>query len=115
MVLPWRHEEDAIDLIDDIRSPRNREELIGAVTRLYPMAANHFFRSRGLWSAKGKQIPRRLREVDPAVADEFVAAFRQVLENATPDPVVQLCERLLAPVGGWLFSGYTLDAPPQWR
>jgi hypothetical protein len=100
------------DLIDDIRSPRSRDELIGATAQLYPIVANHFFRSQGLWSAKGKSIPRRLRKVDPVFADQFIAAFQQVFEHATCEPVIQLCERLLQPAGGWLFSGYTLDAPP---
>jgi hypothetical protein len=103
------------DLIDDVRSPRSREELIGAVTRLYPIVADHFFRSQGLWSAKGKSIPRRLQKVDPVFAEEFVSAFQHVLEHGMPEPVIRLCERLLEPTGGWLFSGYALHAPAKWR
>jgi hypothetical protein len=117
----WSAEEFAnsryfiTDLVEDIRSPRSRSELTGTLTRLYPTAATHFFRSRGLWSAKGKSIPRRLREVDVEVADEFVSAFQGAFEDGAIEPVIKLCERLLAPSGGWLFSGHRLEAPKNWR
>ena len=103
------------DLVEDIRSPRSRSELPSPLTRLYPMAATHYFRSQRLWSAKGKFIPRRLREIDAEVADEFVSAFHAAFEDGVVEPVIRFCEQLLAPAGGWLFSGHRLEAPENWR
>ena len=99
------------DLVNDIRSPRSGGEFIGTATRLYPMVATHFFRSQRLWSAKGKSTPRRLREVDADFANEFASAFQAAFENGAVEPVIRLCERVLEASGGWLFSGYRLDAP----
>lgn len=103
------------DLVDDIRSPRSRHELIGTLTVLYPTVATHFLRSQRLWAAKGKSIPRRLKEVDGEFADAFVSAFQEALENGVVEPVIQLCEQLLEPCGGWLFAGHQLSAPESWR
>lgn len=103
------------DLVEDIRAPRSRGELTGALTRLYPMVATHFFRSRRLWSAKGKSIPRRLKEVDAVVANAFVSAFQSAFEDGAVERVIEFCDQLLAPSGGWLFAGHRLDAPSSWR
>ena len=103
------------DLVDDIRAPRSRHELVATLTRLYPVVATHFFRSQQLWSAKGKSIPRRLKEVDAQFASDFASAFQEAFEGSAVEPVVGLCEQLLAPSGGWLFSGHCVNAPKSWR
>ena len=50
------------DLLDDVRAPRSQDELIGAGARLYEQLADYHLRRRGLWSAKGKAIPRILQQ-----------------------------------------------------
>lgn len=47
-------------LVDDLRSPRSRTELIATGTALYTVLADHFLLGQGRWSASGKSIPRRL-------------------------------------------------------
>jgi len=69
------------NLIDDIRSPRSREELTATATALYPALNEHFLRAQGLWSANGKAIPRRLEAVAPAFAGRFNDAFAELLTN----------------------------------
>lgn len=103
------------DLVEDMRQPRSVYELHACVTRLYSLVADHYLRSRQLWSARGKSIPRRLDAVAPAFGAAFREAFRDVFESGDTDPVIRLCEEVLAPNGGWLFAGYAIHAPPNWR
>ena len=98
------------DLIDDMRDPRSRHELTASATMLYPLVADHYLRSRQLWSARGKAIPRRLSRISPGFAAAFCAAFQEVFEAGNIAALVALCEEVLAPDGGWLFEGHVLHA-----
>lgn len=103
------------NLIDDLRSPRSRTELVAVGAVLYSDLAHYFFRSQGLWSATAKTIPRRLHAQAPAVAEGFARAFAQLFESAQTGPVIELAEEILRPRGGWLFAGYKAIAPKEWR
>lgn len=39
------------DILDDLHAPRSRAEQIASATVLFDQLANHFLRSRQLWSA----------------------------------------------------------------
>jgi hypothetical protein len=97
------------DLVNDIRSPRSGSEFIGTATRLYPMVATHFFRSQRLWSAKGKSTPVALGRSTLTLRTNFPARFRLRLRTALSSQLFD--ERVLEASGGWLFSGYRLEAP----
>jgi predicted nucleotidyltransferase len=103
------------DLLDDLRAPRSRDELIGAGVRLYEPLAAYLLRRRGRWSAHGKAIPRALRRFDPDLGDAFCDAFTALFAHADSGPVVRLTDDLLREAGGPLFDGYRLDAPAEWR
>jgi hypothetical protein len=103
------------NLIDDLRSPRSRKELVAAGAALYSDLANYFFRSQGLWSARAKMIPRRLQPQAPAVAERFARAFADLFEHGQAGLVIELTEEILKPRGGWLFAGYKAIAPKEWR
>ena len=103
------------DLLDDLRAPRSRDELIGAGTRLYEQLADYHLRRQGLWSAKGKAIPRVLRLVDASLCTVYCDAFTELFTKGDPKPVIRLAEDLLRASGGPLFEGYRADAPPTWR
>lgn len=103
------------DWVDDIREPRAPEELVGTGAYLYNDVADFFLRSRGLWAAHSKTIPRRLREVDEAFAEEFRAAFEALFAEKRQAPVIALVERMLAPHGGLVFDGFARDAKPDER
>lgn len=103
------------DLIEDIKDARNIAEMQATVTVLYEAVADFFFRSQQLWSAKAKTIPRRLEKIDPVFAQHFCNAFAGAFENHTTGGLVTLAEQLLAPYGGFLFDGYRLDAPEDWK
>jgi predicted nucleotidyltransferase len=103
------------DRVDDLRHPRSPEEVVASGASLYHDTADFFFRSRGLWSAHSKTIPRRLREVDAALAERFCRAFDALFAEKRSAPVVALVEEVLAPFGGLLFEGFRLDAKPEDR
>jgi len=103
------------DLVEDIREPRTQGEVYAIATQLYNAISNHYFRSQGLWSAKGKTIPRRLRRTDEVFAGKFESAFESVFAHCQTDDVVTLAEEVLAAQGGFLFEGHRLDAPQEWK
>jgi hypothetical protein len=103
------------DLIDDLRAPRSRDELIGTGARLYEQLADYHLRRQGLWSAKGKAIPRALRQADPELCEKYCQDFSTLFTQGDAADVVRLAEELLRPAGGPLFDGYRADAPPAWR
>ena len=103
------------DLLDDLRAPRSRHELMGTGARLYEQLADYHLRRRGLWSGKGKGIPRVLRQVDDALCTTYCDAFAALFSKGDPEAVIHLTETLLRESGGPLFEGYRSDAPPTWR
>jgi Nucleotidyltransferase domain len=103
------------DLIEDIRDPRTPQELHATASLLYSALANHYFRSRNLWSAKGKTIPRRLNTVDPELAAKFLGSFDSLFLKCEAQEVISLAEGILEPEGGFLFQDHKLLAPESWR
>jgi len=115
---PWDEAELTLmrfrlsDWVDDMRFPRSPEELLATGAYLYQDAADFYFRTRGLWGAHSKTIPRRLRQTDLAFAERFLDAFDALFAGKRNEPVIALVEELLAPFGGLLFDGFKRDAPP---
>jgi hypothetical protein len=103
------------DLVEDLRDPRSTQELHATATLLYSAMADHFFRSRSKWSAKGKAIPRKLKAVDRDLAAKFVGGFEEVFAMNNTEAVIKLAEEILEPDGGFLFDGYKREAPESWR
>ena len=84
------------DLVEDLREPRSKSEMYAIAVQLYNPIANHFFRSKGLWSAKGKTIPRRLRITDEMFAEKFESAFESVFARANTEDLVALADHVLS-------------------
>lgn len=103
------------DLIDDIREPRSRAELMGTGALLLDVMADFYFRSAGNWSATGKRIFRKLGSVDKKMQEEFEYAFSELFAEANSAPCIELAERVLKDSGGFLFDGYKSNAPADWR
>lgn len=116
---PWDEEESTLrryrltDWVDDMRFPRSADELLATGAYLYQDAAEFYFRTRGLWSAHSKTIPRRLRRTDAAFAEKFLRAFDALFTEKRPEPAVALVAELLEPFGGPLFEGFRKDAPKR--
>jgi nucleotidyltransferase-like protein len=103
------------DLLDDLRAPRSPEEQAATGALLFPALADYYFRTRRLWSATGKTIPRALLRVDAVLSARFSRSFEDLFRRGESDAVIALADELLRPDGGLLFDGYRLEAPPEWR
>lgn len=106
---------DITSLVDDIRQPRSKDELVGSGTELYEALANYYLRTNKLWSAKGKSIPRILRQANAELCLRYSAAFDELFAHGHPETVIALAEEILTPGGGFLFDGHKLQAPADWR
>lgn len=103
------------DLIEDLREPRSKSEMNAVAIQLYNAVSNHYFRSKGLWSAKGKTIPRRLHRIDALFAGKFESAFESVFAQGKTEGLIALADDLLSAHGGFLFGGHRLEAPEEWK
>jgi len=103
------------NLIDDIRLPRSKEELVASGAELYGALANYYFRANGLWSAVNKSIPRRLGKANPELCSRFREGFDQLFAGGKSDKVIALAEEILKRHGGFLFDGYKHEASPDCR
>lgn len=103
------------NLIDDIRHPRSKAEVIATGTVLYDALANCYLRTNDFWTAKAKSIPRKLKLANPDFSLRFCAGFERLFASGQTEEVIALAEETLEPVGGFLFEGHKLDAPPDNR
>lgn len=103
------------ELIDDIREPRNRHELMASGALVYQELADYYFRSRRSWAGTGKAIVRRMKRQDPIFARRFSEAFENLFCEGQSNKVVEIAKDLLEPAGGFLFEGYRRDVSPTWR
>ncbi len=103
------------ELIDDIREPRSRQELIASGTLVYNELADYYFRSRRGWAGTGKAVLRRMKKEDPVFARKFSEAFDVLFGSGESGKVIDLATELLAPAGGFLFEGYRRNVPTAWR
>ena len=103
------------DVLDDLRAARSYEEVLGSGSQLFDALANYHFRSKGLWSARGKAIPRGLMREDPALCSSYCRSFEHLFKTGDPSQVIGLTQDLLRRHGGLLFDGYKSEAPLGWR
>jgi hypothetical protein len=103
------------NLVDDIRQPRSKAELVAVGAELYEALADYYFRVNNLWSAKGKSVPRVLEQADADLGLRYCEAFEELFADGKSEKVIALSEEILSPNGGFLFDGHRLDAPVDYR
>lgn len=103
------------NLVDAIRQPRSKDELVASGTELYEALANYHFRVNNLWSAKGKSIPRILKQVDADLCLRYCHSFEELFASERSAKLITLAEEILKPNGGFLFAGHKLEAPADYR
>ena len=103
------------NLVDDIRQPPSKAEVVASGTELYKALAGYYLRTNNLWSASGKSIPRILEQADASLCLRYCAAFEDLYASGRPEKVIALAEELLRSKGGFLFDGYRLKAPADRR
>jgi len=102
------------DLLNDLRSPRNRLECSVIVGSLHERLGHFYLRTNGAWHAERKQIPRKISKHDPAFYAEWVECFNKAYEGRA-EQLVALVEKILQPFGGLLFDGYCEQGPKGWK
>ena len=102
-------------LVDDIRHPRSKDELVASGTELYEALADYYFRRNNLWSAKGKSIPRIVKQTSADLCVRYCISFEELFTGTNPEKVIALVEEILKADGGFLFEGHKLDAPANCR
>ena len=90
------------DLIDDLTHAVDAGERAVIAAALWAETARAALAFAGRWIGTGKWLLRDLRELDPNLAAEWLAA------RDDPGP---LAERVLGGAGGPLFEGYHAQAP----
>jgi hypothetical protein len=103
------------DALDDLRAPRNRNEIVGTGVKLYEELANFYLRSKNLWASHPKYLVKTLAKHDPQLAREYESAFEKLFKNNDSTELFALAEKILAPTGGALFAGFSRNAPKEWR
>lgn len=103
------------DLCDDLRQPRSYHEMVGTLGQLQEALTNFYFRAQGKWSAKGKSIPRKWKQDNPALANEFLNAMENAYKFGDAKLIISFSEKILNSYGGWHFEGFKLEAPIEWR
>lgn len=70
----------------------------------------------GLWlSGAGNRQSLWLRRANEELSARFVLSFQELFQKGEIKAVLDLAEEILEPDGGFLFDGYRLDAPSDWR
>ncbi|MES2803263.1 MAG: hypothetical protein V4654_12275 [Bdellovibrionota bacterium] len=97
------------DTIDDLRQPKSRAAQ--SSTASWQII---FF----VHAICGAPVVRQFQEgcvsPDALFAEKFISCFDKLFAGDT-GPVIHLAEEILSPFGGFLFEGYSLDAPPDFK
>jgi hypothetical protein len=99
------------ELIDDIREPKTRGELIASTTVIFNELADYYVRMRRGWTGSGKGLLKRMKRIDPIFARKFSEAFEDLFATGQTGRVIELAAEVLAPEGGFLFEGYRREVP----
>lgn len=103
------------DILDDIRSPKNKEEQIISAVHLFEPLLQFYFRTQKKWAASGKSLIRLFKQENPELAEEWTTAFESLVKTGDSTAVETVVAKILEPYGGYLWDGFRSDAPADWR
>lgn len=103
------------DILDDIKSPKNKEEQIISAVHLFEPLLQFYFRAETKWTASGKSLIRLFKQENPELAEEWTAAFESLVKRGDSKAVETVVTKMLAPYGGYLWDGLRSDAPVDWK
>lgn len=103
------------DILDDIKSPKNKDEQIISAVHLFEPLLQFYFRAATKWTASGKSLIRLLKAENPELAEEWTAAFESLVKTGDSKAVETVVTKMLAPYGGYLWDGLRSDAPVDWK
>jgi len=99
------------DIMDDIKSPKNKEEQIISAVHLFEPLLQFYFRAARKWTASGKSLMRLLKQENPELAEEWTTAFEVLVQTGDASCIESAVTKILAPHGGYLWDGFRSDAP----
>ncbi len=103
------------DILDDIKSPKNKEEQIISAVHLFEPLLQFYFRAATKWTASGKSLIRLLKAENPELAEEWTTAFEILIQTADSKAVETVVTKILEPYGGYFWDGFRSDAPADWK
>ena len=103
------------DIMDDIKSPKNKEEQITSAVHLFEPLLQFYFRASTKWTASGKSLVRLLKAENPELADEWTTAFESLVKTGDSTAVETVVTKILERHGGYLWNGFRFDAPAEWK
>ena len=103
------------DILDDIKSPKNKEEQIISAVHLFEPLLQFYFRAATKWTASGKALMRLFKQENPELAEEWTAAFESLIQTGDSKAVETVVTKILEPYGGYLWDGFRSDAPADWK
>ncbi len=103
------------DILDDIKSPKNKEEQIISAVHLFEPLLQFYFRTQKKWTASGKSLTRLFKQENPELAEEWGSAFESLVKTGDSTAVETVVTKILEPYGGYLWDGFRSDAPADWK
>jgi aminoglycoside 6'-N-acetyltransferase len=103
------------DILDDIKSPKNKEEQIISAVHLFEPLLQFYFRAARKWTASGKSLIRFFKQENPELAEEWTTAFESLIQTGDASSIESAVTKILAPHGGYLWDGFRADAPADWK
>ena len=100
------------DAYDDLTDAKNEHEQIATACCVGEIAANLLCELRGTWTARGKWLPRRVREADPELGPRLTDAWLTLSRTGHATPLLDVVSTLLNESGGPLREGFRRTAPP---
>lgn len=103
------------DILDDIKSPKTKDEQLVSAIHLFEPLIQFHFRSQGKWSSSGKSLIRLLQNDNPILASKYIACFNLLFQSGQTEALESVVKEILDPFGGLLWNGSRSDAPKEWR
>jgi hypothetical protein len=103
------------DILDDIKSPKNKEEQIISAVHLFEPLIQFYFRTQKKWAASGKSLMRLFKTENPDLAEEWTTAFEILMQTGDASGIENAVTKILAPHGGFFWDGFRSDAPADWK
>lgn len=103
------------DILDDIKSPRNKDEQMVAAIHLFEPLTQFYFRSQGKWAASGKSLIRLFKNENPILTSKYTKGFNNLFKVGKVEDLESVVKEILEPYGGLLWDGFRQDAPREWK
>lgn len=94
------------DALDDLRGAHDPDERDIVAGQIVVMVAELHLAANSHWRGRGKWLLRQLRQHDDVTASALMRAHREVITSGDTEPLGEVCDQVLAPLGGRLTEGF---------